>query len=127
MLALLATIGAHTVAWAVAIWVLRELSAAPVMAWVVKRTTPIGYGDQIRGILPPLTAASAMGIGVAFIARLIPAGHHVLLRLAILLPLGALLFGAMAWLICRRSLSRTLDLFSRALHKGRADPAAIPS
>jgi PST family polysaccharide transporter len=120
MLALVSTVGATSVPWAIAIWVIRELVAAPVMAVVLRHATGIGMRAQLGGIVVPLLASLTMGIVVYAIRRLLPPGLGPAVRLAFLVPAGATAFLAVAWLVGRASVTRVLTFVSSAA--ARAQP-----
>jgi PST family polysaccharide transporter len=105
MTGLVLTVGARSLPWALAVWALRELSAAPVMAVVLQRATGIGARTQLRGTVVPLVASLCMGAAVYALRPVVPASFPPAARLALLVPAGAAAFVAVAWLIGRSSLT----------------------
>jgi PST family polysaccharide transporter len=112
VLVLLAGAGTPTLAWATAIWVLRELASAPVMTALLGRTIGLGAGAHLRALAGPLMASALMAAAVSALRPMLPAGEAATgagLRLAVLVPAGALVFLAAAWLLDRASVRRLVD------------------
>ncbi|HET6146493.1 MAG TPA: lipopolysaccharide biosynthesis protein [Polyangia bacterium] len=91
---------------AVAIWIARELSAAPVMALVLARATGIGLRDQLARVGAPLAAAGAMALALLGLRQLLPAEWAPAARLAALAPSGAAVYLAAAWSVDAAPLRR---------------------
>jgi PST family polysaccharide transporter len=114
-LGLLAGAGAPTLAWATVIWVLRELASAPVMVALLGRTIGLGAAAHLRALARPLLASALMAAAVVALRPLLPAGGATAgaaLRLAVLVPVGALVFLAAAWSIDRASVRRLRDFLA---------------
>jgi O-antigen/teichoic acid export membrane protein len=112
VLVLLVGAGAPTLAWAAAIWVLRELASAPVMTALLGRTIGLGAGAHLRVLAGPLLASALMAAAVSALRPLLPVTETAAgagLRLAVMAPAGALVFLAAAWLVDRASVRRLLD------------------
>ena len=115
---------------AVAIWVARELAAAPVMAWVLARATGIGIRDQLARASAPLLAAGAMALAVLGLRRvLLPLEWGVAARLALLAPFGAAVYLAAIWSVAPAPLRRLGGFFAAATQPrvragGATDPRA---
>jgi O-antigen/teichoic acid export membrane protein len=95
--------------WAMAIWVAREVVSAPLVAYLVKRATGIGYKAQLGGAWLALASAAVMVAAVAAARHALPAAGGAGLRLAVLCPVGAVAYLAAAWLIDRRAVLAVSD------------------
>ena len=114
-LGLLLTVGPRSLPWAVGIWILREVTSAPVMVRLLARATGIGVIQQLRGMLAPLLASVAMAAVLYVTRRLLPGGLGAPARMAILAPLGALSFLAAAWSIDARAMRRLAEFAASVL------------
>lgn len=112
VIALLATLGAHSLPWAIGIWTVRELVAVPVMVGVVRRATGLTFTDQFRGALVPLLACAIMA-GVVCVVRVsLPESVRALRMLIVLVAVGTLTFTGSAWLLDRRSAMRVIEFMA---------------
>jgi len=123
---LLATVGAHTLPWAVAIWVLRELASAPVMTILVRRATGLGAVAHLRAVAGPLLASACMTAALLAIRPALPAGMSASARLAIMAPLGAVIFLGAAWTFDRQATRRLLGFVASVAHRPPVLPLAEP-
>lgn len=114
MMSLMWLWGAKTLPRAAAIWCCRELVPMLIMAYILKRVTGIRYGDQIRGTLPALAASGAMVIGTYLVRHAFLAHSAPLVRFAVLVPAGATIFVAIAWLVDRTSIINVVEFISAA-------------
>jgi PST family polysaccharide transporter len=122
VLGLLATVGAHTLPWAVGIWALREVASAPVMTVLVKRATGLGATAHLRAAAGPLLASACMAAALVAIRPVLPAGMPATLRMAILVPLGAAIFLAAAWTFDRKAMQRLLEFVAQVARP----PSVLP-
>jgi O-antigen/teichoic acid export membrane protein len=93
------TLGMRSLPWAIAIWVGGECVMVLVSSWVLRRVTGYTLSDQFSGILKPLLAALLMAAAVIetrvqFLAALGP-----VLRLIVLIPLGAGIYAGAIFLL----------------------------
>ncbi|MEA2700737.1 MAG: hypothetical protein QOI66_5008 [Myxococcales bacterium] len=124
VIGLLATVGAHTLRWAVGIWVIREVASAPVMTRLVRRATGLGAGAHLRAVAGPLLASACMGVVMIAIRRVLPTGMPAPARLAILVPLGAAIFLGAAWTFDRKAMQRLLDFVASVARPPTVMPSA---
>ena len=82
------------VAWGYAVAVLVVI-AVPY-TWFCLRTAGYSLGDVLSALLRPALAAVAMGVAVWLAGNWLPIASP-LARLAVLMPLGAILYAALAW------------------------------
>ena len=80
----------------------------------------LAWRDLARAVLPPVLAATAMGLAVAAIDRALPASLAPALRLALLVPVGVLLYALLALLLARPLLVGALGMI-----RGRTAAPAI--
>ena len=78
----------------------------------------LAWRDLARAVLPPVVAATAMGLAVAAVDQLLPATLPALTQLAVLVPAGMLLYAALTLAIARPLLIRAF-----AMIRGRAAAA----
>jgi O-antigen/teichoic acid export membrane protein len=100
------------------------LIAAPLLLLVTVRLSApligISFWQVARAMLPGLAPALVMAIGVGLTAQLLgPLGLAAPLRLAMLVALGAALYGALLWLLEREAITEVIRLVIR-----RQPPAA---
>lgn len=119
MLTLMATLGGRGLAWAMGIWVARELAIAPVMSLVLRRSAGIAVREQLLGALVPLIAAVVMAAAVSLLRRALPPGLGALPRLSVLAPFGACVYVASAWVADRAVVARAFNFFAAALRRAR--------
>lgn len=112
-----------SLAWAIGIWVARELVALPMTLRLLRRATGMSALDQLRGALAPLAAASVMVAAVVLGRYLLPSGLSPLVRLLVLVPLGALAFVAIARLLDRELVKSVLSFARSAVGRSKR-PAA---
>ncbi len=117
--ALIATFGIPTVGTAVAIWMLGELIAWPVMAQSLKAKAGIGFIDQLRSLMTPALAALAMAVAAFALRHAMGDGLPVLTRLIAIGGTGAVVFLVAVTLLDRAALER-LWLFFRSAARPRA-------
>jgi len=121
--------GVPSLDWAIAIWVVRECIGGTVLLGLFRRATGFGPRLLFAGSGIPLIAAAAM-FATVWAMRSTPLAHWVpIARLAVLAPLGALVyFGCVALL--DRGLIVDLVSFARAAvqrRKQRGDDGNPPA
>ena len=119
-LGLFVAVGARSLPWAVAIWIVREVASAPVMALLLKRATGIGVAKQLAGTQMPFLASASMGVMLYAMGRFLPAGLSAASRVGILAPLGVATFLATAWSIDPGSMSRLAEFLSSVMKPAAA-------
>jgi PST family polysaccharide transporter len=124
MFVLVAATGARSPREVLAIWAVREVIAVPVVALVLKRSAGIRYVDQFRGVLPALAGSLAI-IAVTSVARtLLPSGGLAVIRLAELVPAGAVAFLLLAYFVDRTSVDRVIGFVGAAVARQRTQSEA---
>jgi O-antigen/teichoic acid export membrane protein len=94
--------GMPSLPWAIGIWAASEFVLILVSSWVLRRVTGYTVFEQFSGVLYPLLASLLMA-AVVIETRLRLAGDFgPVLRLSVLLPLGAMIFGGAIFLLDRR-------------------------
>ncbi len=102
MLAVTWTLGMTSLPWAIAIWVASECVLAQVSSWVLRRATGYTVFDQFRGVLRPFFASLVMSAAVIATRLHLPADFGPILRLTLLVPLGAIVFAGAISLLDRQ-------------------------
>jgi O-antigen/teichoic acid export membrane protein len=110
-------LGMTSLPWAVAIWVASECVLAQVSSWMLKRATGYTFFDQFRGVLKPGFASLVMAAAVIETRLQLPAGFGPISRLAVLLPVGAIVFAGAIFLLDRRLVSDFLGFVRSAFEK----------
>jgi PST family polysaccharide transporter len=126
VIGLLTTVGAHTLPWAVATWVIREVASAPVMVRLVKRATGLGAVAHLRAAAGPLLASACMGAALFALRRALPTAMPATARMAILVLLGAVTFLAAAYSFDRKAMQRLLDFVAQIARPPSVMPPAEP-
>jgi O-antigen/teichoic acid export membrane protein len=113
----IALLGIPSVAWAIALWVAKDLVGGALEAWMVARATGIGMVRLLGSTAIPLAAAGGMFAAV-WACRALLDGWGAAARLAVLVHVGAIVyFGCVALLERRRLLDVlrfTRSAFQRA-------------
>jgi O-antigen/teichoic acid export membrane protein len=112
--ALIASVGVPSVGVVVAIWMVREVLAWPVMAYVLKAKVGIGFLDQLRGLVTPALAALAMAIIALAVRSALGAEVAPPVRLLAIVGASSLAFVCAATLLDRPSVLRLWSFFRSA-------------
>jgi O-antigen/teichoic acid export membrane protein len=117
MLGVTWSLGMTSLPWAIAIWVASECVLAQVSSWVLKQATGYTVFDQFHGVLKPFFASLVMAAAVIETRLLLPAGFGPILRLTVLLPLGAIVFAGAISTLDRQLVSDFLGFVRSAFEK----------
>ena len=90
----LVTIGVPNLLWAAGIWIASECSQIPVSAWMLRRATAYGVLEQFAGTGVPLLATAIMAVALTGLRWLLPIDLPTASRLAALVMVGAMTYGA---------------------------------
>jgi O-antigen/teichoic acid export membrane protein len=115
MLGVTWSLGMASLPWAIAIWVASECVLAQVSSRVLKRATGYTFFDQFRGVLKPFFVSLVMAAVVIETRRRLPADFGPMLRLAVLIPLGAVVFAGAISLLDRQLVGDFLGFVRTAL------------
>jgi O-antigen/teichoic acid export membrane protein len=102
MLGITWSLGMRSLPWAICIWVASECVLVQVSSWVLRRATGYTVFEQFGGVLHPLLASLVMAAAVIETRLQLPVDLGPILRLTVLLPLGAGVFAAAIFLLDRR-------------------------
>lgn len=114
-----------SLSWAVGIWVCRELLALPITLTLLKRASGLGALEQVRGAWVPLAASLVMVAAVLLGRYLIPESASALVRLVLLVPLGAVAFLGVTFVLDRELVKSLVGFAQSALARTKR-PAAQP-
>jgi len=117
MLGVTWSLGMTSLSWAIAIWVASECVLAQVSSWVLKRATGYTIFDQFRGVLKPFFASLVMSAAVIATRLQLPADFGPILRLTLLLPLGAIVFAGAISFLDRQLVSEFREFVRTAFEK----------
>jgi O-antigen/teichoic acid export membrane protein len=120
---LLAISGARSIAWAMAIWVAREALSLPLVAYLVKRATGIGYIAQFAGAKVALMSSAFMAAAVSLTRQVLSTFGGPAVRIAIFIPIGAAAYLGAAWLLNRRAVLAVGDFILAATRRRTGQPA----
>lgn len=102
------------------------LVAAPLLLWATIALSASVANAGVRDIagagLPGFASAMVMGAIVYLASTWLPADWPAFARFAILVSLGALIYGALSWWTQRATLLRAINLFRK-----RSDSAPVPA
>jgi hypothetical protein len=117
--------GVPSLPWAIGIWAGSECVLVLVSGWVLRRATGYSVFEQFYGVLNPLLAALLMA-SVVFATRMqLPANIGALLRLTILVPLGAMVYAGAIFLLDKQVVKDFL-LFARTAFPGASAKFEVP-
>jgi O-antigen/teichoic acid export membrane protein len=117
--------GVPSLPWAIGTWAGSECVLVLVSGWVLRRATGYSVFEQFYGVFNPLLAALLMA-SVVFATRMqLPANTGALLRLAILVPLGAAVYAGAIFLLDRQVVKDFL-LFARNAFPGSSAKFEVP-
>jgi O-antigen/teichoic acid export membrane protein len=110
--------------WAIGIWAASECVLVLVSSWVLRRATGYSVIEQFHGVLKPLLASLLMAAVVKETGLSLPAEFGPLLRLTMLIPLGAVVFAAAILLLDRKAVKTFLEFVQTAFQReGNTDAA----
>jgi PST family polysaccharide transporter len=119
ILGVAASFGMPSLPWAMAIWVASECTQTVVSSWIMRRTTGYSAFEQFGGVLNLLLASLLMAAVVIATRLQLLANFGAVLRLTVLLPLGAMVFAGAIFLLDRQ-LVRDFLVFARAAFDGNS-------
>jgi O-antigen/teichoic acid export membrane protein len=114
-----------TLSWAIGIWAASECVLVVVSAWVLRRATGYSAFEQFHGVLKPLLASLLMAAVVKETGMMLPEEFGPILRLAVLIPLGAVIFSGAILLLDRKVVKSFLE-FVQAAFERRAKNPEVP-
>jgi len=101
-----------------AIWAGRIFIGAPLLHFTICRILKTSPLILVKAVWVPLTATLTMAVTLLLVETYALANASALIRLVTMIPLGALVYGAVVVLVGRRSVLRLLD-FGLAAIRGR--------
>ena len=107
-----------TLAWAVGIWIARELLSLPITSRMLKNATGFGLVDQLRGVGVPLVASAVMAGALLALRARLPESFSPTLRLALMAGAGAGCFLATTYVLDRALIKQVLGFAQAALTRG---------
>ncbi|HKX43780.1 MAG TPA: oligosaccharide flippase family protein [Burkholderiaceae bacterium] len=111
--------GVPSLDWAIGIWIVRECLGAGTLLWLFRRATGFGPRLLFGSSVIPLLAAAAMFAAV-WASRMTPlAQWNSLARLAVLAPLGAIVYFGCVALLDRRLIVDLIGFARAALQRRR--------
>jgi O-antigen/teichoic acid export membrane protein len=117
MLGVTWSLGMTSLPWAIAIWVASECVLAQVSSWMLKRASGYTVVDQFHGVLKPFFASLVMAAAVIEARLQLLANFGPILRLTVLLPLGAIVFAGAISSLDRRLVSDFLGFVRAAFER----------
>lgn len=100
------------------IWAGRIVIGAPLLHFTICRILKASPFILVKAVWVPLTATAAMAVVLLLVETHVLANHAPLVKLVAMVPLGALIYGAVVILAGRRSVLRLVD-FGLAAIRGR--------
>jgi O-antigen/teichoic acid export membrane protein len=117
MLATVWLSGVPTLPWAIGIWAASECVLFLVSGWVLRRVTGYSVREQFDGVLKPLLASALMAAVVKGTGMSLPAELGPILRLMLLIPLGAAIFTCAVLLLDRKLVKDFLEFVRSAFER----------
>jgi hypothetical protein len=96
-----------------------------VSGWMLRRATGYSFFKQFDGVLNPLLASLLMAAVVIATRVQLTANIGAVLRLAVLLPLGAIVFAGAIFLLDRQ-LVKDFLMFARSAYQGTPKKLELP-
>jgi PST family polysaccharide transporter len=125
MLGVAFAIGMPTLPWAIFTWAASECVLVLVSGWVLRRATGYAVAEQFGGVLNPLLASLLMAAVVIETRLQLPADFGPVLRLGVLLPLGAMIFAGAIFLL-DRALVKDFFAFARTAFENKLRRSGAP-
>lgn len=101
-----------------AIWAGRIFIGAPLLHFTICRILKASPLILVKAVWVPLTATAVMAAVLLLVETYVLANHAPVVKLAAMVPLGALVYGAVVVLAGRRSLLRLVDFGLAAIRRG---------
>jgi O-antigen/teichoic acid export membrane protein len=117
MLGIAWSFGMPSLPWAIALWVASECVLMLVSSWVMRRATGYSYLEQFLGVLNPLLASVLMAVVIIETRAHLSASLGPVLRLTVLIPLGASIFFLAIFLLDRRQVKDFLEFACSAFER----------
>ena len=108
--------------WAIGIWAASECVLVLVSAWVLRRATGYSAFEQFHGFLKPLLASLLMAVVVKETGMKLPAEYGPILRLTVLIPLGAVIYTGAILLLDRKVVKSFLEFVQTAFERRAKNP-----
>jgi O-antigen/teichoic acid export membrane protein len=108
--------------WAIGIWAASECVSVLVSGWVMMRATGYSVLEQFHGVLKPMLASLLMACVVIETGMTLPAEFGPILRLSVLIPLGAVIFSAAIFLLDRKLVRNFLGFAQTAFERQESNP-----
>ena len=113
MLGVIWSLGMPSLPWAIGQWVACECVLLVVSCWVMRRATGYSALEQFSGVLNPLLASLLMAAVIVETRPQLSVALGPVLRLAVLVPLGVLVFAFAIFVLDRRMVKDFLE-FARS-------------
>ncbi len=125
MLGVAWSFGMPSLDWAIAIWTASECVLVLVSSWVLRRAAGYTVLEQFGGTLNPLLASLLMAAVVIETRVQLSADFGPVLRLTVLLPLGAIIFVGAMFLLDRQLLKDFLGFVRTAFENRWKRPETL--
>jgi O-antigen/teichoic acid export membrane protein len=125
MVGVTGSLGMPSMPWAIAVWAASECVLLLVSSWVLRRATGYSVFEQFGGVLNPLLASLLMAAAVIETRLQLSADLGPILRLTLLIPLGAMVFASATFLLDRRLIKDFLE-FARTAFESKGHRPDMP-
>jgi PST family polysaccharide transporter len=122
MLAAVFISGVRSLPWAIGIWAASECVLFLVSGWMLRRATGYRAFEQFHGVLKPLLASLLMAAVVKETGMALPAELGPILRLAVLIPLGVVIFTGAIFVLDRKLVKDFLAFVQTAFERRGKNP-----
>jgi O-antigen/teichoic acid export membrane protein len=117
--------GVPSLPWAIGIWAASECTFVLVSGWVLRRVAGYTVFEQFDGVLNPLLASLLMAVVVIATRLQLSANIGAGLRLAVLIPLGTMVYAGAIFLLDRQ-LVKDFLMFARIAFEGTPKELELP-
>jgi O-antigen/teichoic acid export membrane protein len=114
--------GVPSLPWAIGIWAASECVLVLISGWVLRRATGYSVFEQFHGVLKPLLASLLMAAVVTEIGMMLPAEFGPILRLTVLIPLGAAIYIGAIFLFDRKLVKDFWEFVQTAFERQVKNP-----
>jgi O-antigen/teichoic acid export membrane protein len=111
--------------WAIGIWAASECVSVLVSGWVMMRATGYSVFEQFDGVLKPMLASLLMAAVVIETGMTLRAEFSPILRLTVLIPLGAAIFAGAMLLLDRKVIKNFFEFAQTAFERQAKNPELL--
>jgi O-antigen/teichoic acid export membrane protein len=117
--------GVPSLPWAIGIWAASECVLVLVSGWILRRAADYSVSEQFYGTLNPFLASVLMAAVVIETGLRLPVEFGPILRLTVLVPVGAAIFAGAIFLLDRRLVKDFMEFVRTAFESRGKNPKIL--